>query len=139
MIFLCENMILININIKTIFFTIYFSYLFSYVARADKYTLYRPISTSSTSDGVLVQSAGPASIEASVLMPPCDLKKRPSQRLKAVSPATSATDETTPCCGCAMCYDEPSVDSWTQCPQCHRWFHDSCGSGDTTLCYFCLG
>jgi len=33
-------MILINIKIKTISSRIYFTYIFSYVARADKYTLY---------------------------------------------------------------------------------------------------
>ena len=54
---------------------------------------------------------------------PYDFKKWPSRRLKAtmsdISSATSA------CCVCAKCYNEPPVDSWTQCPLCHKWFHDS--------------
>ena len=84
------------------------------------------------SDGVLVQSAGPASTttttkvsrKASVRMSPYDSMKRPSRQLKAtvsdISSATSAVDDTTPCCVCAKCYDEPPADSWTQCPQCDR-------------------
>jgi len=36
-------------------------------------------------------------------------------------------------------HDEPPANSWTQCPECYKWFHDSCGPGDTAVCYFCLG
>lgn len=49
----------------------------------------------------------------------------------------SSTDDT-PCCVCHKRFNEPPRDSWTQCPECSQWYHDSCGPGDTTYCYFCL-
>jgi len=124
-------MIFINIYIKTIFSRFTCIIIFSQEAEL---TLrlgahYGPASTTTTT----------VSRKASVRRSPYS-KKRPSRRLKAdVSSASSAADDTTPCCVCAKCYNEPPVDSWTQCPQCCRWFHDNCGPTDTTLCYFCLG
>lgn len=66
-----------------------------------------------------------------------NLKKR--SRTPKTSNVSSSTEDTTPCCVCGRCFNQPPADSWTQCPKCHKWFHDSCGPGDTTMCYFCLG
>lgn len=53
-------------------------------------------------------------------------------------PITSSSVDTTPCCICGKHFDEPPADSWTQCPQCTNWYHDSCGPDDTVVCYHCL-
>lgn len=50
----------------------------------------------------------------------------------------SSSVDTTPCCICGKRFDEPPADSWTQCPQCTNWYHDSCGPEDTVVCYLCL-
>jgi hypothetical protein len=48
-------------------------------------------------------------------------------------PSASSSSDNTPCCIC-ICgkrFNEPPADSWTQCPQCKLWYHDSCGPDDT--------
>ena len=68
-------------------------------------------------------------------------KKQGPRRSKTVrqQPLMSGNDDDrTPCCVCNKRYNEPPFESWTQCPMCHQWFHDSCGPCDTDTCYFCL-
>jgi len=48
-------------------------------------------------------------------------------------------EDGTPCCVCGKKYNEPPADEWQQCANCKLWFHDSCGPGETELCYYCLG
>lgn len=45
--------------------------------------------------------------------------------------------DNTPCCMCGKRFNEPPIDSWTQCPNCNQWYHDSCGPEDTVLCFSC--
>lgn len=73
-------------------------------------------------------------------------KVKPEKGTKKISPhfrnvkskVQSNTDDDTPCCICSKKYNEPPVDSWTQCSKCQLWFHDSCGPEDIDICYFCL-
>lgn len=53
-------------------------------------------------------------------------------------PSASSSSDSTPCCICGKRFNEPPADSWTQCPQCKLWYHDSCGPDDTVLCYMCV-
>jgi len=53
-------------------------------------------------------------------------------------PTVSSSTDNTPCCICGKRFNEPPADSWTQCPQCTKWYHDSCGPEDTVVCYLCL-
>jgi len=62
--------------------------------------------------------------------------KKRAPRIK--KPAVSSSADTTPCCICEKRFNEPPADSWTQCPQCTKWYHDSCGPEDTVVCYLCL-
>jgi hypothetical protein len=72
--------------------------------------------------------------------PPKGKRAKVSNPTQASAKRSSSTDEDrTPCCVCKRRYNEPPLDSWTQCPTCQQWFHDSCGPGDTETCYFCLG
>jgi len=69
--------------------------------------------------------------------------KKTSKKTKKCLPGAkkstaSSSVDTTPCCICGKCFDEPPADSWTQCPQCTNWYHDSCGPEDTVVCYLCL-
>lgn len=59
--------------------------------------------------------------------------KRPAKKTR-----TENSGDDTPCCVCRKRFNEPPRDSWTQCPGCSQWYHDSCGPGDTAYCYFCL-
>ena len=67
------------------------------------------------------------------------VKNRPRSK---TSYSTSGTDvstvDNTPCVVCSRRYNEPPADSWTQCPTCLCWYHDSCGAEDTVVCFRCL-
>lgn len=57
---------------------------------------------------------------------------------RANKPTVSSSVDKTPCCICTKRFDQPPADSWTQCPLCTQWYHDSCGPEDTVVCYLCL-
>lgn len=64
-------------------------------------------------------------------------RKNGKQPLKVGNQPPASTDNT-PCCICGKRFNEPPADSWTQCPKCDCWYHDSCGPEDTALCFYCL-
>lgn len=76
--------------------------------------------------------------EKKKVKPEKETKKLSSQRRNVKSKMQINSDDNTPCCICSKKYNEPPLDSWTQCSKCRLWFHDSCGPEDIATCYFCL-
>jgi len=64
---------------------------------------------------------------------------RGSKKKKLSKFKENNAEDDTPCCVCGKKYNEPPADEWQQCANCKLWFHDSCGPGETELCYYCLG
>ena len=50
--------------------------------------------------------------------------------------ATQSNESATTAQDGVAAYCSPPVDQWIQCPKCSKWYHRSCGPGDTATCYF---
>lgn len=71
-------------------------------------------------------------------VPLSKMKSNVGSMLKLNKSSASSVTDTTPCNVCNVRYYDPPFDKWIRCPKCSKWYHKSCGPGDTSTCYFCL-